>query len=727
MVGSRIRNVRDVTTVLGLAILGATGSAAAQFTSQNVDLYAWVNLPSFGAGATSGSDVWGYVSPSGREYALMGVRNALGVVEVTNPASPVIVATIPHSASLWADMETYGTYCYVSNESGGGIDVINLADVDNGVVTLVTHLTAAGLSTTHTLTVDTASGYLYLNGANLNGGRMRAYSLANPAAPVFAGEVNDAGSVYCHDSRVITYTSGPNAGKQIGFLCNGGTGLDIYDVTNKASMVRLSRSTYPNLAYCHQAWASGDLQYLYINDELDGVNETVIFDITDLSAPALVNSYNSGVAATDHNEYWKDGFVFEGEYRAGVRIFCADNPVNPIQVGWFDTYPENNNSGYNGVWSCYPFLPSGTLLAGDIDRGLFVLNPAAALASGSLTMSYPDGRPDQVAPQGGTMLDVAISGACGADVAPGTALLHYDLGQGFSTAPMSSIGPDLYQAVFPAAPCGISVSYYFSAETTGAATFTDPPAAPATTYSALSASNLIKVLSDDFQADQGWTTAIQGATSGQWQRGVPVNDPGWAFDPISDSDGSGQCWLTQNQLGNTDVDNGSVLLTSPLFDLSGGDLAIGYDYYLNVDNPATTDMLRVQVSSNGDAGPWIELAAHNTGGGTSWRSHAIFPADLQAAGVAPSATTKVRFTAIDGEPQSIVEAGVDAFRLDQVECALIPGDLDGDGQVGILDFLALLEAWGPCPQACPPSCPADLDGDCQVGIVDFLTLLGNWS
>ncbi len=51
------------------------------------------------------------------------------------------------------------------------------------------------------------------------------------------------------------------------------------------------------------------------------------------------------------------------------------------------------------------------------------------------------------------------------------------------------------------------------------------------------------------------------------------------------------------------------------------------------------------------------------------------------------------------------------------------GDLDGDGTVGISDFLALLAAWGPCPV----QCVADLDGDGIVGILDFLTLLGNWS
>ena len=61
-----------------------------------------------------------------------------------------------------------------------------------------------------------------------------------------------------------------------------------------------------------------------------------------------------------------------------------------------------------------------------------------------------------------------------------------------------------------------------------------------------------------------------------------------------------------------------------------------------------------------------------------------------------------------------------------VEIRGILGDLDGDGIVAIVDFLALLDAWGTCP-ADPAQCPADLDGDGAVGITDLLMLLANWT
>ena len=49
-----------------------------------------------------------------------------------------------------------------------------------------------------------------------------------------------------------------------------------------------------------------------------------------------------------------------------------------------------------------------------------------------------------------------------------------------------------------------------------------------------------------------------------------------------------------------------------------------------------------------------------------------------------------------------------------------PADFDGDGVVGIVDFLTLLNAWGSNPGG-----PPDFDGG-GVGITDLLLLLANW-
>ncbi len=243
---------------------------------------------------------------------------------------------------------------------------------------------------------------------------------------------------------------------------------------------------------------------------------------------------------------------------------------------------------------------------------------------------------------------------------------------------------------------------------------------------ASAAEGLTPTFLDDFENDLGWVPTSVNATSGFWQRGVPIDDPNYDYDPVSDGDGSGQCWLTQNEPGETDVDGGFVMLTSPLLDMSAGDLAIGFDYYLNLPQGGA-DPLRLQISTNGDAGPWVEVALYTTDGGLDWRHVVITPQDLAALGVTPTATVKLRFTAGDLGPDHLVEAGVDGVALLELDCdAGIPGDLNGDGAVDTTDFLALLAAWGPCPAPCPPTCSGDIDENCAVDTIDLLALLANW-
>ena len=56
----------------------------------------------------------------------------------------------------------------------------------------------------------------------------------------------------------------------------------------------------------------------------------------------------------------------------------------------------------------------------------------------------------------------------------------------------------------------------------------------------------------------------------------------------------------------------------------------------------------------------------------------------------------------------------------RVDFSVCPWDCDdGDGNVGIVDFLALLSQWGMTGTSC------DFDGG-GIGITDFLLLLANW-
>jgi hypothetical protein len=380
-------------------------------------------------------------------------------------------------------------------------------------------------------------------------------------------------------------------------------------------------------------------------------------------------------------------------------------------------YPQNNKLGdYYDMIS----VEAGAHVAyaatfnGEQDVYYVFVEPVLPL----LSFTYPDGRPELVDPAGGAEFIVEVTSNAG-EPQPETGLLYVDNGDGFAPYAMTHLGENVYEAVFPETECRTEVRYYLSVETTLGEVVTDPASAPDAFYSAFSGVGVITLFADDFETDTGWTEENLGATSGDWQRGVPVNDPGWEYDPPADSDGSGQCYLTQNETGNTDVDDGSVRLTSPLFDLSDGG-AVAYDYYLYLTESGDgVDRLLVEINSEGGSGNWIEVARHVTSGGLNWRHHEITGAELIAEGVDLTDAMQMRFTANDADPQSIVEGGVDAFLISAIDCGTeCPADFDGDGDVDVADLLFLLSAWG------TPG--GDVDGDGDTDAADLLALLAAW-
>jgi hypothetical protein len=68
-------------------------------------------------------------------------------------------------------------------------------------------------------------------------------------------------------------------------------------------------------------------------------------------------------------------------------------------------------------------------------------------------------------------------------------------------------------------------------------------------------------------------------------------------------------------------------------------------------------------------------------------------------------------------------AGPDGFTegLDFLTAEPCPWDLNGNGNVGVLDLLLLIASWGSCED-----CPADFDGNGLVNVMDLLALIANW-
>ena len=70
----------------------------------------------------------------------------------------------------------------------------------------------------------------------------------------------------------------------------------------------------------------------------------------------------------------------------------------------------------------------------------------------------------------------------------------------------------------------------------------------------------------------------------------------------------------------------------------------------------------------------------------------------------------------------LIDAATITLTVDLVEPSGVPGDINGDGLVGIDDLLELLSNYGPCP-----CCASDLDGSGVVDVDDLLTLIGGWT
>ncbi|MEM1093566.1 MAG: choice-of-anchor B family protein [Bacteroidota bacterium] len=398
---------------------------AASFPCENVELVSFLPKADMGARFTQLNDMWGWTDPeTGRNYAIVGRHDGTSFVDVSDPANPVYLGDLPKpaasTAKVWRDIKVYNDHAFIVADQTlrHGMQVFDLTRLrglteDAGTFTEDTRYT--GVENAHNIVINESTGFAYLVGSNTCGGGLHIVNIQDPMNPTFEAcfahpNTGRRGTGYTHDAQCIVY-DGPDAdysGREICFNSNE-TAVSIADVTDKSDIIPISIGTYPNSRYIHQGWLTPDQRYFIQNDELDEFNRvvtetrTLIWDLEDLDSPELLTEYEASVPAIDHNIYVVGDRAYLANYTSGLRILDISDIENPVEVGFFDTYPDNDRAVFAGVWTSYPFFGDGTVAISSQGEGLFMVRPSgdAALrvgvddeadvpASFSLDAAYPN-------------------------------------------------------------------------------------------------------------------------------------------------------------------------------------------------------------------------------------------------------------------------------------------------------------------------------------------------
>lgn len=307
---------------------------------------------------TSGASCWGWEAPDGRHYAIMGGNRSIGFVDVQ---TMTVVDTVPTQSCQWRELKTYRNYCYAVSECFGdkqGMMIIDMKFLPDSVH-YVGSYTSGGNVRSHCISIDTAKGYCYLVRQNYSG--FRIVSLANPEVPVDVGGVTTGD---LHDMTAFNDTVWAAEGDNSAF--------SIWNCTNKAAPVMLTRVTIPGDGYVHNVWPTDDRRFVASTEEIPAGRSMKVWNTEDLGGVSLVSQY-IGAGQIPHNAHVEDNYLFIAHYTSGVSILDFTYPECPVTMEEFDTYLSNNNPDYEGCWGVYPHTNgSGWVYASNIDGRLFV-------------------------------------------------------------------------------------------------------------------------------------------------------------------------------------------------------------------------------------------------------------------------------------------------------------------------------------------------------------------
>lgn len=598
------------------------------------------------------ANIWGYADQLGNEYALVGTNTGLSIVDITNPESPTLLFEVPSVTNFWREVKTWEGFAYMTTEGdNAGLTVIDLNSLPNSIDYQV--YTGDGainnqLSTIHALHIDNAKCYLY--GSNIGVGGMLILDLTDPWSPTYLGQYDN---YYVHDGIVYGDTA------WAGNIYDGF--FTVIDVSDPANPIELTQQETPG-NFTHNTWLSDDRKYLLTTDEVSN-SFLASYSIEDIGNITEVDRFQTspGSNCIVHNTHILNDYAVTSWYTEGVVVVDNDRPNNLIEVAKYD-FSDFEGDGFHGCWGVYPYLPSGNIIASDIETGLWVLTPIyqrGCYFEGTVKDSLCETNLDGVTITIGNNIASDVSNVDGefrtGTVVPGVysvtfskpgynsqtfndlnfvngELIYLDVVL-FSESIVPFEGTVVNSGNTPVSDALVFVSnsqsgYNFNTDAEGQYSRCDLQPDLYTVVAgswgyvtscqeeiSLSISNaeVTSILQegyyDDFQFNFGWTQTATSA-AGLWERVIPTgtNNNGIVSNPNIDAseDCNGFAYVTGNSAGtgpgSDDVDDGCSRLISPIMNLSNGvDPHISFKYWFyngGGNNTTPNDTLFFRLRKN---------------------------------------------------------------------------------------------------------------------------------
>ncbi|WP_298878187.1 choice-of-anchor B family protein [uncultured Polaribacter sp.] len=359
---------------------------AGEYPCNDYDLLAHFSLEEIGGPDSVITDSWGWTHPiSNQEFALICTNKGVTFINITDPANAIILGTLKTKTenSLSRSIRTFNTFAYViSDAPDHGIQSLNLGvllNIQNPPVEFTSGRDYNFVNTANNISINENSGFAYITGSNKFNGSPQFININNSLKAIEAGGYSEG--EYINETKVITY-KGPDTDytdKEI-LIGSNNSEVVILDVTDKENPVKITSFTYPNIGKAHQGWFTEDFKYFIFGDTLDEVNNgvntnTIVYDFTDLDNPVHHFNYEGNTAAIDNKGYVKDNLYYQANFTNGIRIIDISNIDSKsfTEIGFFDTYPENNNTEAKGTVNVYPYLESGNIIVSDTNNGFFLI------------------------------------------------------------------------------------------------------------------------------------------------------------------------------------------------------------------------------------------------------------------------------------------------------------------------------------------------------------------